>query len=198
MEDIVPQDIPQKQCTACLKEFPATTKYFYTHKSKDTLRSQCKKCCNQTSKQNYQDHKEEINNRHREYQRTHLAEANERAKKHARLHREEKKAYDRYYQQTHREVTRAAWRNRHARKLNNGGFHTVADIAKQYKNQRGKCYYCKTKISQDKRGYDVDHVIPLARGGSNGPENLVVTCPTCNRSKNARMPHEWPQGGRLL
>jgi len=44
--------------------------------------------------------------------------------------------------------------------------------------------------------YHVDHRVPIARGGSNGPENLVIACPDCNRRKNAQMPHEF--AGRLL
>jgi 5-methylcytosine-specific restriction endonuclease McrA len=41
-------------------------------------------------------------------------------------------------------------------------------------------------------------VVPLSRGGSNGPENIVIACPTCNLAKKDKMPHEWPEGGRLL
>jgi 5-methylcytosine-specific restriction endonuclease McrA len=42
-------------------------------------------------------------------------------------------------------------------------------------------------------------VIPLDRGGSNGPENIVIACPECNHSKHNKLPHEWNgSGGRLL
>lgn len=44
----------------------------------------------------------------------------------------------------------------------------------------------------------VDHVVPLVKGGSNGPDNLVIACSTCNLRKNDKLPHEWPEGGRLL
>jgi 5-methylcytosine-specific restriction endonuclease McrA len=30
----------------------------------------------------------------------------------------------------------------------------------------------------------------LSRGGGNGPENLVISCATCNVRKNDRLPHE--------
>jgi 5-methylcytosine-specific restriction endonuclease McrA len=86
-------------------------------------------------------------------------------------------------------------RNKRARKRNAEGSHTHDDIQKQYEYQKGKCYYCQVRVG-DK--FHVDHVIPLSRGGSNGPENIVIACPHCNLSKHARMPHEWIQGGRLL
>jgi 5-methylcytosine-specific restriction endonuclease McrA len=34
------------------------------------------------------------------------------------------------------------------------------------------------------KGYHVDHMTPLSRGGSNGPENLVCACRRCNLSKH--------------
>lgn len=39
-----------------------------------------------------------------------------------------------------------------------------------------------------------DHVVPLSRGGSNEPDNLVACCLPCNSSKSDRMVDEW--GGR--
>jgi hypothetical protein len=30
----------------------------------------------------------------------------------------------------------------------------------------------------------IDHVVPLARGGSNDPDNLALACPHCNRRKS--------------
>lgn len=82
---------------------------------------------------------------------------------------------------------------RRARKANADGTFTAADIRTQYESQRGKCWYCGKKVG-DK--YEVDHRIPLSRGGSNAPENLVIACRHCNRSKHDKMP--WEFDGRLL
>jgi hypothetical protein len=38
---------------------------------------------------------------------------------------------------------------------------------------------------------DVDHVIPLTRGGSNRDDNLVAACYSCNRSKSNKLVEEW-------
>lgn len=36
----------------------------------------------------------------------------------------------------------------------------------------------------------IDHIIPLARGGANAPANLQMTHPSCNFSKNDKLPDE--------
>lgn len=103
--------------------------------------------------------------------------------------------YSRKYRATNPDKVRANTMLRRTRKLNAPGHHTEKDIGHQYKSQKGRCYYCKCKVGKT---YHVDHVVPLSRGGSNGPENIVIACPTCNQQKSAKMPHEWPQGNRLL
>lgn len=40
-------------------------------------------------------------------------------------------------------------------------------------------------------GYHVDHVVPISLGGSDGPENLVLTCPNCNHRKHAKHPMDF-------
>lgn len=49
------------------------------------------------------------------------------------------------------------------------------------------CRYCATEEGP----FDVDHVHPVSRGGSDDPENLCVACAPCNRSKGARTVAEW-------
>lgn len=41
------------------------------------------------------------------------------------------------------------------------------------------CSYCDKPMTQ------VDHIVPLAKGGEAGWENLTAACAHCNRSKNA-------------
>lgn len=153
-----------------------------------------------------QTHIEERRAYHKAYGQTHSEERRVRSHAHADHIREKQRAYRaahaekismqrRAYRLAHIEEERANTNNRHARKKANGGTHTASDIQKQYTNQKGRCYYCHAKVG---KVYEVDHVIPLSRGGTNDPSNLVIACPPCNAKKYNKLPHEWREGGRLL
>ena len=46
----------------------------------------------------------------------------------------------------------------------------------------GNCAQCALKITPGKR-WDIDHVIPLALGGSNEASNLQILCQPCHTQK---------------
>ena len=75
--------------------------------------------------------------------------------------------------------------NRRARKLAAGGTFTKKDIDNKMVQQEGKCFYCAKILGL----YHVDHFIPLAKGGSNAAENIVIACPSCNLRKGDLMPN---------
>lgn len=68
------------------------------------------------------------------------------------------------------------------------GTHTADDIALILEEQNFTCPYCLADLAD---GYHVDHYMPLALGGSNWPDNLQCTCPTCNMRKGAKHPSDW-------
>lgn len=80
-----------------------------------------------------------------------------------------------------REKVRVIDRNRKARMRNADGAHTAADVADILRLQKGKCAYCRTRLGGK---YHVDHVLPISKGGSNGRENLQITCEGCNLRKS--------------
>lgn len=47
------------------------------------------------------------------------------------------------------------------------------------------CAYCNGMFQQ------IDHFIPLSRGGRNDSKNMVPACKPCNLSKGDKMPMEW-------
>lgn len=197
---------PLKRCSnpTCKNPWlPATTEYFYSHnEGKGGLRPDCKVCWRARVKARKLAHPEEYIARSKADYKAHAAER--RAKQllymqtHPDQHREWSNAHveeQRAYRRLNAHILRTNTRNRYARKKGNGGTHTHEDIQAQYKRQKGKCYYCHTKVGKN---YHVDHVVPISRGGTNDISNLVIACAQCNLSKNDRLPHEWPKGGRLL
>ncbi len=50
-----------------------------------------------------------------------------------------------------------------------------------YNKTSGHCGYCGIRLEID--GFQIDHIYPLCRGGSNLDINLVASCPLCNKSK---------------
>ena len=80
-----------------------------------------------------------------------------------------------------KEKVRAYYRSYKARECNAAGDHTAAEILDIYRLQRGRCAYCRTAL---KEKYHVDHILPLARGGTNDRSNLQLTCVDCNLRKS--------------
>jgi 5-methylcytosine-specific restriction endonuclease McrA len=70
------------------------------------------------------------------------------------------------------------------------GKHTAAEVRARLEEQCHLCAYCLAPMTD---GHEVEHVIPVARGGSNDIDNIVCACPTCNNSKNDRTILEYLQ-----
>lgn len=56
------------------------------------------------------------------------------------------------------------------------------------KKQIKVCYWCNVVCSDN---YHIDHYEPLSKGGKHILSNLVISCPTCNLTKNAKDPYEF-------
>lgn len=74
-------------------------------------------------------------------------------------------------------MTRAA--NARARAADGLPF-TACDMLRIYKQQRGRCFYCNAPL---RKVFDLDHVIPISKGGGNEAGNVVCACPSCNSLK---------------
>lgn len=69
--------------------------------------------------------------------------------------------------------------------LTRGSWQRVRAIVRGRDNQT--CQYC----GRHDPGGEVDHVLPLSRGGPDTLENLVWACRECNAQKGDMTPREW-------
>lgn len=124
----------------------------------------------------------------RNYQKKHAKELAARSRERYALAPKPFNERNRRWKKKNRDKVRDHDRRRRARLLEAKGSHTAADVSTQFERQHRRCYYCDSKL---KNKYHVDHVIPLARGGSDAPDNLVIACAKCNQKKNAKLLREW-------
>lgn len=216
--------VPQKRCYAC-GVFQPISSFNKDKTSKDGLQAKCRLCQKITDHNRYWSNPEKERERTKQYAKEHSEKRREtkrntrakkpdvyrnsaklwRAKNRDKVRRIHQLDYQRHTDEYKRraqknrienpDVKRSSEAKRRARKRQSQTSYTVQDIKRQYEAQKGCCYYCHKHVGKT---YHADHVIPLSRGGSNGPENIVIACEHCNCSKKSKMPHEWPEGGRLL
>lgn len=85
--------------------------------------------------------------------------------------------------------------NRRANKANNGGTLSPGLAQRLHKLQRGKCACCGQPLKND---YHLDHILPLALGGTNTDSNIQLLLPICNRQKHSKHPVDFMQQRGLL
>lgn len=157
-----------KKCNRCEEEKPRT-EFRYNKKAKQYCYL-CKKCDNADRTERNKKNREQYRERWNAW--AWRPEVRERIRQ---------KAREQYYKNKQR--VRVAVLNRIARIKNAGGKFTQAQIAEMFASQDGECVVCKFDISAK---YHIDHIVPLAAGGSNDISNIQLLCPTCNMRKGRK------------
>ena len=89
------------------------------------------------------------------------------------------------------EANRMHHQNRRARKRAAGGKLSSGLADKLFNLQRGKCACgCKRPLGTE---YNLDHIMPLALGGSNTDDNIQLLRAKCNNYKRAKHPVDFMQ-----
>ncbi|GAB4060099.1 hypothetical protein GCM10028775_74260 [Catellatospora paridis] len=78
---------------------------------------------------------------------------------------------------------------RRARMLGNPGLVVISagEWERIKRRHDGRCAYCHRKTSRPQ----MDHVVPLARGGRHAPSNVLPACAPCNLLKSDFFLSEW-------
>lgn len=191
-----------KRCTACHQVLPENTEHFHRTPKGSGFLSICRPCRSARRIAEYRDNpiaaekeKQRVKSWYhsnpdhaRALKRRSIAKYRPQEVERVRKWRELNP--DRYYAHNAYSPKRyAGMKRRRAHKYNAGGSHSEIDILIQYISQHGRCFWCSLMVGQV---YHVDHITALARGGSDNPDNLAIACPSCNGSKQDRLPYvEW-------
>jgi 5-methylcytosine-specific restriction endonuclease McrA len=167
-------------------------------------KSRCKKCLIADTAEWQKRNREKVRASHAKYRERLGHAVNARIKEWRQSNPDKAKAIRRRYSEKHADVetkAKAAWKaankpriaeyTRRRVTLKRGG--EAESVAQFYEFVRGaaviRCYWCKRRVPKEER--HIDHVIPLAKGGSHTAANLCCSCATCNLSKGAKMPEEF-------
>lgn len=93
------------------------------------------------------------------------------------------------------DAVRAARARRRAKPVDGVSF-TSSDLADIRRLQDNRCGYCRCRLTS--KTQHIDHIVALARGGTNRRSNIQLLCVGCNLHKSKRDPIEFAQSRGLL
>ena len=192
-----------KQCIKC-KDFKSLSEFSLDNRSKVGYQCYCKICVRNYQKQYYIKNKEKLlkcaSDNYKEYYKNNKLKLNEKSRLWRLSNKDKVRNYDRkYHKRTYqdrkdkrrkytkdwivrnKDRVKLYYQNRRAKIKEVGGVITIQDWKELLEMANYKCLCCKSK-----ENLEIDHVVPITRGGANTKENAQVLCRSCNASKGNR------------
>ena len=214
--------VSEKTCSKCKVSTPLSD-FWHDKTRKDGLFPQCKNCLRayraaHSDQQKAtmlawrETHKDEEAEYRRQYRATNKEAIKQRRKAaydaNPEKYRAQTKAYADANREKYRDSNRSYFqspkghetlrRNARKRRVPKNSSTLTLTTADLVSRQGGKCYYCDKAFTK-RRKAELEHVIPLSRGGLNADDNVVAACVSCNRTKSAKAPDDYAREiGRLL
>ena len=189
-----------KICNKCNEEKPNTNEYFaFSNKPKGLLKSSCKMCDKEYYKKNrdkiinqykeyYRNNKEAVSMYKKEYYKDNKDKMIENATNYRKNNREKVSEYLRDYQRNNKDKMVFYANKRRCIEIGNGGNYTKEQWKETLEYFDYKCAYTGECI---KDNLNIEHIIPVSKGGTNYIWNLVPSTPQANISKKDRDIEEW-------
>ena len=196
-----------KTCTSCKQTYSLDN--FHNDKTrKDGKFPQCRQCQKAQSRTYYQANKEKVKARAKDWKDKNPEKVQATRQRYISVNREKNREYQREWAKqfrknnplNHRRWPSSSeklreWRNKNPEKTRAQKLRRRSRIKglKDYqirwkdleKLLQGNCFYCGQKATQ------IDHVIPVSRGGTHSIGNLVGACSRCNQTKSDSLIVEW-------
>ena len=171
-----------KQCRKC--GVPKDLSEFAKNKgTADGHVNICKQCHKAYVALHYQQNKQQYVGKAKRWKATHLERSRQIGRDHTHRYNEQNRtqvnARKAVCKRNNLPYYTELENRRRARKRN--AFVAPVDRRSIYDRDRGTCHICKLPVPFDKM--ELDHVIPLAKGGEHSPRNVAVAHARCNRKK---------------
>lgn len=166
-------------CVKCKKELPESM--FYRDKTKRSgFKPRCKPC-----------DKLSIDvNRRRKYESEYWNNPERKEKRKAQIkksmlkNKEKHKKVRAEYLKTDKGINTQRKSNQANRCKSAGVYVEHIDPLKLFNDQNGICYICHEKFTF--KEMEMDHVIPISKGGKHESSNVKMCCGKCNRKKGSK------------
>ncbi len=166
----IPKEEAMKKCTKC-GEVKELGEYHKRKESSDGRKSACADCMTRLNRLWHKKNPEKHNERTRRYRHN---------------NRERVGVIDRRTKLKNRDTVKAVQNAYRSRKRGAAGECSSEKWKSRLDYYGGRCVYCGSSES-----IEIEHRIPLSRGGTNWPSNLVPACKSCNCKKAKKTEFEF-------
>lgn len=175
----------QTRCRDCRRAYREANREAISAKKRAAYRANAE-AVKARSRAHYAAHREAGLARRREYYAKNRERMIALGKHYYETHREECAALSRRWRAENRDRRRDAEQSRRARV--GGYFVEHVDRLVLLERHQGRCGICGETVDSER--FDVDHVVPIARGGEHSYANTQPAHGRCNQSKKNRLMHE--------
>ena len=178
-----------KTCSKCNETKP-DTEFSKNSKGRDALRSYCRACAKIAKSEWDKANPDKRKASHAAWNAANPGKKKAITAKWNAYNPEKRKALKAKWDSDNPLAKRIHDQNREARKRENGGKLSKGLAERLFKLQRGKCACCGEPLGTD---YHLDHIMPLALGGSNTDNNIQLLRSVCNLNKRSKHPIDFMQ-----
>ena len=196
----------EKKCPSCGRIL-LISEFYCDNSASDGHYTYCKKCVNDKQHCDYMNNKQKYNEKQKKWRKNNPEKVNKQKERYKQRHpdadrlraakyRENNRekylqAKHRYYNNHREQIIIDA--NKRREKINNisDGSITPDFLKELYWGQNRRCNYCGCKLTYKNR--NLDHILPISRGGMNTSDNVHWVCVGCNSSKHNKTEEEWFQ-----